>query len=171
MSLSSPSSSLLNMMCKDALLLMYSLFLECPATLVICCGVELLSTLLNSWMWDIVLIGLLGVCSLLSFISTGVLPLLGPWIFLSRTSNSCKVTLLGFLFFCCNFLLLVVFCAVYIGFNLRGPTLLGFLDDHTSFFHESTSSSGSVSKRICLKKQFLGKLMENRSFSSCSMDI
>ena len=67
MSLSSPSSSLLNRMCKDAPLSMYSWFLGCPATLVIRCGVELSSTLLNSGMSDIILIGSSGVCSLLNF--------------------------------------------------------------------------------------------------------
>ena len=161
MLLSFPSSSLLNRMCKDAPLSMYSLFLGCPATLVIRCGVDLLSTLLNSWISDIVLIGSLGVYSLLSFISAGVLPLLGPLPFLSRSPGSCMVTLLDFLLCCCNFLLLVVFRAVCIGFDLRGPTLLGFLDGCTTSFHGTISLSGSVSERTCPKTQFLEKLMEN----------
>ena len=112
-------------------------------------------------MLDIVLIGSLGVCSFLSFISTGVSPLLGPLIFLSRSPGSCKVTLLYFLFFCRNFLLLVIFSAVCIGFDLRGPTLLGFLDGHITSFPETILSSGSISERTCSKTQFLGKLMEN----------
>ena len=81
------------------------------------------------------------------------------------------VTLLDFLFFCRNFFLLVVFRAVCIGFDLRESTLLGFLDGHKTSLHESTSSSGSVSKRTCLKTQYLGKLIENRSVSSCFIDI
>ena len=81
------------------------------------------------------------------------------------------VTLLDFLLCCCDFLLLVVFRAVCIGFDLRGPTLLGLLDDHTTSFHGTISSSGSVSERIRPKTQFMGKLMKNRSFLPSSMDI
>ena len=171
MSLSSPSSSLSNRMWKDAPLSMYSRFLGCLATLVIRCGVDLSPTLLNSWISDIVLIGSLDVCSFLSFIKSGVLSLLDYFFFLSRLTGICKVTLLDFLLFCRNFLMFVVFRAVCIGLNLRGSTLLGFLDGRTTSFHESTSSSGSVSKRICPKTQCLGKLMENKSVLSCSMDI
>ena len=166
-----PNSSLLNRMCKDALLLMYSRFLGCPATLVMHCGVELSTTLLNSWRSDIVLIGLLGACSLLGFIWPGVFSLLEPLFLLSRSSCICILTFLDFLFLCCNFLLLIVFLAVCIGFDLRGPTLLGFLDGHTTSFHESTSSSGLVSESTCPKTQCLGKLMENWSVLSCYMDI
>ena len=168
---SSPISSLLNRMCKDAPLSMYSLFLVCPATLVIRCGVDLSSALLNSRILDIVLIGLLGVSALLCFVLFGVLSLLVALYFLAQSPGNYKVTLLDFLFFCRNFLLLVVFSAVCIGLDLRGPTLLGFLDGRTTSFHESTSLIGPVSKRAYPKTKCLGKLMENQSVLSCSMDI
>ena len=140
-------------------------------TLVIRCGVDLSSALLNSRISDIVLIGLLGVCALLGFVLVGVLSLLVALFFLSRSPGNYKVTLLDFLFLCRNFLLLVVFSAVCIGFDLRGPTLLGFLDGRTTSFPGIISSSGSVSERTCPKTQFLGKLTENRSLSSPSMDM
>ena len=168
---SSPNSSLLNRMFKDAPLSIYSQFLGCPATLVICCGVELSSTLLHSWRSDIVLIGLLGVYSLLGFIWPGVLSLLDSLFLLSRSSGICIVTLLDFLFFCCHFLLLVVFLTVCIGFDLCGSTLLDFLDGCTTSFHESTSSSGPVSERTCPRTQCLGKLMDNRFALSYFLDI
>ena len=161
MLLSFPSSSLLNRMCKDIPLSIYSLFLGCPATLVIGCGVDLSSTLLNSCISDIVLIGLLGVYSLLSFTLAGIFPFMGTLSFLSRSPGSCMVILLDFLLCCCNFLLLIVLCAVCIGFDLRGPTLLGFLDCRTTSFHGTILSSGLVSERTCPKTQSLGKLMEN----------
>ena len=140
-----PSSSLLNMICKDVPLLMYSLFLGCPATLVIGCGVDLSSALLNSRISDIVLIGLLGVCVLLGFVLAGVLPFLFTLSFLSHSPGSCMVILLYFLLCCFNFLLFV-FHAVCIGFDLHRPTLLGFLDDCTISFHGTTLSSGFVSE-------------------------
>ena len=150
---------------------MYSRFFGCPVTVIICCGIESVSTLLNSWRSDIVLIGLLGVYSLLGFIWPGVLSLLNSLFLLLRSSGICIVTLLDFLFFYRNFLLLVVFFTVYIVFDLRGSTLLGFLDDCTTSFHESTPLSGLVSERTCPWTQCLGKLVENRSVLSCSLDI
>ena len=62
-----PNDSLLNRMCKDAPLSMYSRSFGCPVTLVMRCGVEPLSKLLNSLRLDIVLIGLL-VCPLQDFV-------------------------------------------------------------------------------------------------------
>ena len=104
------------------------------------------------------------------FILARILPFLVTLPFLSRSPGSCMVTLLDFVLCCCNFLLLVIFRAVCIGFDLCGPPLLGFLDGCTTSFHETILSSGLVSERTCLKTQFLGKLMENRSFLPSSMD-
>ena len=99
--------------------------------------------------------------ALLGFVLAGVLPFLVTLSFLSHSPGSCMVTLLDSLLCCFNSLLLVVFCAVCVGFDLRGLILLGFLDGRTTSFHETTLSSESVSDRTCSKTQFLGKLMEN----------
>ena len=115
-------------------------------------------------MLDIVLIGLLDVPELLGFVLAGVLPFLVTLSFLSHSPGSCMVTLLDFLLCCFNFLLLVVLRAICIEFDLRGPTLVDFLDGHITSFHGTISSSWFASERTCPKTQFLGKLMENRSF-------
>ena len=101
---------------------MYSRFFRCPATLVMSCGVEPSSTLLNSWRSDIVLIRLLGVYSFLGFIWPGVLSLLGSLFLLLRSLGTCMVTLLDFLFFCHNFCcwlfsLLFVLDSIWVGLH------------------------------------------------------
>ena len=101
----------------------------------------------------------------------GVLSLLDSLILFLWSSGNCIVTLLNFLFFCRVCLLFVVFSAVCIGFNMRGSTLHGFLVGCTTFSHESTSSSGSISQRTCPRTQCLGKLIENLSFLPGSLDM
>ena len=122
-------------------------------------------------MSEIMLIGSFCVLSLLDFLGPCVLSHLDSLFLLLRCSGIYIVTLLDFLFFCHVSLLFVVFFTVCVGFDLRGSTLLGFLVDFTTSFHESTSSSGSVSKRTCPRTQYLGKLIENRLEMPCSLDM
>ena len=108
---------------------MYKQFFGCPATLAIRCGIEASFSLLDSSILEIsifVFIEVLGVLLLLSFSGSCVVSLLDFFFLLLGCSDNYIDTLLDFLFFWCIFLSFAAFFIVYIGFDLCGPTLVGF---------------------------------------------
>ena len=126
-----PSNSLLKRIWIEAPISIYRRFFGCPVTLARRYGVEGSSPRLDS--------SGLGTCIFTLLVFSGI----------------CIFTLLDFLFFWRVYFILVVF----FGFDLCGPTLLGFLVGCTTSFHGPKSLSGSESKRTCLSTQWQGKLI------------
>ena len=158
-------------MCKDAPLLIYKRFFGCPSTLVMSCGVESLSALFDYSMSEIVLIESFCVLSLQCFLGRCVLSLLGSLFWFLLFLGTCIETLLDFLFVWHTFFVFIVFFVVCIGFDLRESILLGFLVGRTTSFRKSTSLSGSISKKIRLRTQCRGKLIQKWLFLPCFLDM